>query len=232
MRRANPLAEIRGLLTRTVKSAGRTRAPGGGVKWLNACSGGQAVAVPAGDGVCCMAWRVNYFVVPVRVHCTLHRSRRWRIVWRRGHCSGGTGPCGSTRRGSGLLRRPALRGLARGWAGRGALAHRCFSRRVAAWRTSERKDRPEPGGNSGRLETAPAVRRRRAVGGDGMGSHDSTHCTTWRAIHRAHQAAAMEMVTGEIMRRTVLARAGQDGAPASAWRSSRRDAARCARWGL
>jgi hypothetical protein len=35
-----------------------------------------------------------------------------------------------------------------------------------------------------------------------MGSHDSTHCTTWRAIHRAHQAAAMEMVTGVIMRRT------------------------------
>ena len=66
--------------------------------------------------------------------------------------------------------------------------------------TSERKDRPEPGGNSGRLETAPAGRRRRAVGGDGMDGHDSTHCTTWRAIHRAHQAAAMEMVTGEIMR--------------------------------
>lgn len=35
-----------------------------------------------------------------------------------------------------------------------------------------------------------------------MGSHDSTNCTTWRAIQSAHQAVAMEMVTGEIMRRT------------------------------
>lgn len=96
-----------------------------------------------------------------------------------------------------------------------------------------------PGGGSKRVALPrgqvcwPRYQRgfvRPTVGGERI--HDRTHCTRWRAIHRAHQAAAMEMVTGEVMRRTVLARAGQDGAPASAWRSSRRDAARCARWGL
>lgn len=45
-------------------------------------------------------------------------------------------------------------------------------------------------------------RRHRAEGGDGVAGHESTHVATWRAIHRAHQAEASEMVIGEIMRRT------------------------------